>query len=147
MDTIARIGISAFSMSAATSLRILPPKRSRVKDPAGCVQTCLPDLNSQMEGIPFLGICIHLLLVREGKGLSRADDAEHSQALAKVAAFLAIPHRYLSCDARQQEFERGIQSFVKLCKKTACISECCLLKSVDFSSLPRALGFSFLNNS
>jgi hypothetical protein len=94
------------------------PKKKPGEGSSGmCVQTCLPDLNSQMEGIPFLGICIHLLLVREGKGLSRADDAEHSQALAKVAAFLAIPHRYLSCYARQQEFERGIQSFVKLCKK------------------------------
>jgi hypothetical protein len=112
-----------------------------------CVQTCLPDLDSQIEGIPFLGICIHLAVVREGKGLSRADNAEHYQALAQVAAFLAIHHRVLPVLCRQREFERGIPSFVKLCKKTACISECCLLKSVRFSSLPRALGFSFLNNS
>jgi hypothetical protein len=82
-----------------------------------CVQTCLPDLDSQIEGIPFLGICIHLAVVREGKGLSRADNAEHYQALAQVAAFLAIHHRVLPVLCRQREFERGIQSFVKLCKK------------------------------
>lgn len=77
------------------------------------MQICLPDLNSQAEEIPFLGIWLHLPRARAGKDRSRAYNAKHYQALAKVAAFLAARRRAPPVLCKGSEIRVEVKDFVK----------------------------------